>query len=162
MYVCTCAVAHSWWPSAFQLTHSLPINTHYHYCQAAICSSGGLVSYFLVLETIVFVDMSSNSQALFFFVYFELQENVIQVEYVERSPPPCLSEVLDHRDWVSCVHCSAKLWVFVVCVCPFYSILCIRMCVQQVQVCQVLAEYCCRSSYFVLYYTSMQYCNLIG
>ena len=40
-----------------------------------------------------------------------LQENVIQIEYVERSPPPSLSKVFDHRDWVSCVHCSSKLWV---------------------------------------------------
>ncbi len=41
--------------------------------------------------------------------FLATQENVIRIEYVERSPPPSLSDVLDHRDWVSCVHCSEKL-----------------------------------------------------
>lgn len=36
-------------------------------------------------------------------------ENVIQIEFVERSPPPVLSDVFDHSDWVSCIHCNRRL-----------------------------------------------------
>ncbi len=36
-------------------------------------------------------------------------ENVIHIQYAERSPPPSLSEELDHPDWVSCAHCNRQL-----------------------------------------------------
>ena len=36
-------------------------------------------------------------------------ENVIAIEYSERSRPPSLSEEFDDKDWVSCVHCNKKL-----------------------------------------------------
>ena len=36
-------------------------------------------------------------------------ENVIEIEYSERNPPPSLLDVFDHKDWVSCVHCNKKL-----------------------------------------------------
>ena len=36
-------------------------------------------------------------------------ENVIEIEYSKRNPPPVLSDVFDHKDWVSCVHCNKKL-----------------------------------------------------
>ena len=36
-------------------------------------------------------------------------ENVIDIEYSDRNPPPSLSEVFDHKEWVSCVHCNKKL-----------------------------------------------------
>ncbi|XP_064401784.1 ribosome biogenesis protein WDR12 homolog isoform X1 [Halichondria panicea] len=35
-------------------------------------------------------------------------ENVIAIEYVERSAPPSLTEELSHQDWVSCAHCSRR------------------------------------------------------
>ncbi|KAL5496249.1 hypothetical protein EMCRGX_G012494 [Ephydatia muelleri] len=36
-------------------------------------------------------------------------ENVIHIEYVERNPPPTLNQEVRHNEWVSAVHCSAKL-----------------------------------------------------
>lgn len=38
-----------------------------------------------------------------------LKENVIRIEYVERNPPPTLNQEVRHNEWVSAVHCSAKL-----------------------------------------------------
>lgn len=36
-------------------------------------------------------------------------ENVIHIEYVERNPPPTLSQEIQHKEWVSAVHCNARL-----------------------------------------------------
>ena len=36
-------------------------------------------------------------------------ETVLQVECVERDPPPRLGLELDHKDWVSAVHCYQNL-----------------------------------------------------
>lgn len=37
------------------------------------------------------------------------KENVVQIEYVERSPPPSLSAEFSHNDWLSAVHCTEQL-----------------------------------------------------
>lgn len=36
-------------------------------------------------------------------------EQVLQVECVEHSPPPSLSQEMEHEDWVSAVHCHGNL-----------------------------------------------------
>lgn len=37
-----------------------------------------------------------------------LTETVVQIEYIERSPPPSLDNEFPHNDWVSAVHCNDK------------------------------------------------------
>lgn len=37
------------------------------------------------------------------------QETVIEIEVIERNPPPQLTDEFDHKDWVSAVHINNKL-----------------------------------------------------
>ena len=37
-----------------------------------------------------------------------LQEAVIEIEVIERNPPPKLADEFDHKDWVSGVHISTQ------------------------------------------------------
>ena len=37
------------------------------------------------------------------------KENVIQIEYVERSPPPSLAAEFSHNDWLAAVQCTEQL-----------------------------------------------------
>ena len=47
-------------------------------------------------------DNSSWSPPLLF---LHKKEEVVQIEYVERSPPPKLDREFAHNDWLSAVHC---------------------------------------------------------
>ena len=31
---------------------------------------------------------------------------MVQIEYIERNPPPSLENEMPHNDWVSAVHCN--------------------------------------------------------
>lgn len=46
---------------------------------------------------------------LLYCMYFLSQESVIEIEVIVRNPPPSLSEEVDHKDWVSAVHCNDRL-----------------------------------------------------
>lgn len=37
-------------------------------------------------------------------VLYYMKESVIEIEVIERNPPPKLTEELDHKDWVSSVN----------------------------------------------------------